>query len=511
MLRKKKPRDKFIEGARRHGPGVATELAGLVPVLGPVVTGGKLVVGAGKAFWNYIRRLPKVLNNRDELYGAGLSMLKDGQESIIAVNTVAKEDAPNFIDKEGCEYEQEYFAQLFRVVQRNRYGIGSTLPLLRYMDLNDVQKCEEAISLLLYGRGVTIRESDIPIEFLIRDQKEVLLGFPHDDKLEHGVLIRDNGNICATLTKWIEAQIESSPNPAGFTDPRELVSRIKEIRTDERISHSSLIRAVSWLEELQIKDLFGFTKEAFDGWVNFYSNLYDEESCKHCYKHLADYIKKHSREKKRKPTLLDCGCAHGFGANILTEDGIEYWGVDVSDALIGKANDRGKGKFVTGDVVRLLLESKEVRDFPDKFDIIACQGNTFDFFLGDLQKWFVLTLFKSRLKEGGLLFFTQYTFDRDEAESPREVPGYFEPTPEKFSYRLVWKGDFLQVNVYRQQEYKGYVIQHPTSLEWLKTTCRALGFEYMKDTSEHWGDWFNPRGAERPYDAYVFKLTKPEA
>jgi hypothetical protein len=506
MIRKKKPKNKLLEGARSLGPMVVIEAISIkIPGIGLAVAGGKKL----RKWW---RGLPKVLN-RDELYEIGLRILKDGRESIIAVNTVAKEDAPNFIFDKDSEYQKEYFAQLFSVVQRNRHGIGRQLPITRYMDLNDVQKCEEAISLLLYGSGITIRESAIPIEFLIRDKEEVLLGFPQDNKLEHGVLIKDNRDVCATLTQWIETQIQTSPNPSGFTDPRELVRRIKDIRNTngKPTSDSSLIWVVSWLEELGIEDLFGSTINAFDDFAGWYSNLYvEDDRCRHCYKCLADYIKIHSNERKRKPTLLDCGCAHGFGANILTEDGIEYWGVDVSDAMIKKAKDRKeKGNFVTGDVVRILLDSKDVRGFPEKFDIIACQGNTFDFFFGDLQKWFVLTLFKSRLKEGGLLLFTQHTFSRDEPSVTRELPANF--GRDTITYRPVWKGDFLQVNVGREQGAVGSVLQHPTPLDWLEKACHALGFVLMKDTREHWGEWFKPGGAEHPYDAYAFKLTKLEA
>ena len=154
---------------------------------------------------NFLRHTPKVLT-KDEVYERGLSILKRGTKSILVVNTVGKEGAQKYVLHWGHDYQKEYFEELFRIVQKNRHGVGGKLPIARYTNLNDRQKCEEAISLLMYGSDVEIYHSTIPIEFLIRDEEEVLLGFPVNNELTHGVQLSKARDVCATLRRWIEDQ-----------------------------------------------------------------------------------------------------------------------------------------------------------------------------------------------------------------------------------------------------------------------------------------------------------------
>lgn len=504
---KKNPSNKYLTIVRKLIPEGIKEFINYTTIF-PV---GDIV----KAATSYLSSAPKVLN-RDELYERGLRMLRRGKTHIVAVNTVAKEDSQNYILSENNHYEKDYFEQLLRIVQKNRHGISATLPVRRYMDLNDVQKCEEAISLLLYGSDIEIYDSAIPIEFLIRDDEEVLLGFPEGNELSHGVQLR-NKSVCATLNKWIESQSGSRQQPTsarvGFKDPPKIASCIEDKRREngKPILDDSLIHAIDVLERMKIEDPLDATKKSFDDFISWYPNLYDETACKSFYHHLATYAKKHTRSA---PSFLDCGCAHALGADILTMDGIKYWGVDASEALLEKAKQKlwnTGAKLIAGDIVKVLLESKGGPKgsprLPNKFDVIACQGNTFDFFLGDLQKWFVLTLFKSRLKNGGILFLTQKSFTKGESKVERALPRN-DGGIDIITYDLDWKGDFVKLDVEFEGHCVGSVIQHPTMTDWLEKACRTLGFVRMEDTEDHWPNWFGPRGAKHPYDAYVFRLEE---
>src|SRR5438067_4948421 len=164
-----------------------------------------LVSDVALGLTNYLRHTPKVLS-KDEIYELGQKMLQRGTKSIVVVNTVGKEGAQKYVLHWGHEYQKDYFEQLFRTVQKNRHGVGDKLPLARYTNLNDRQKCEEAISLLMYGSDVEIYHSTIPIEFLIRDEEEVLLAFPVNNELTHGVQLSKARDVCATLRRWIEDQ-----------------------------------------------------------------------------------------------------------------------------------------------------------------------------------------------------------------------------------------------------------------------------------------------------------------
>src|SRR5205807_5052641 len=120
-------------------------------------------------------------------------------------------------------------------------------------------------------------------------------------------------------------------------------------------------------------------QKAFNTFYNWYPYLYEGEQYGHCYQTLAQYVK---RTTNRHPTLLDVGCAHGLGAEILNDNGIRYWGVDVSEALIQKAKERERHEtFVVADMIKVLLNyggynrwlgrGKQPLTIPGELDVIA--------------------------------------------------------------------------------------------------------------------------------------------
>lgn len=511
------PPNKYLRHARKLVPEVIKEAVNYVvfPYVGDVVRG----------FTSYFRNSPKVLD-KDGLYENGVLMLKRARRSIVVVNTVGFEDSQNYVLDWGHKYQKEYFEELFRIVQKNRHGIGSSLKIDRYMDLNDIQKCEESISLLLYGRNIVIHDSTIPMEFLIRDDEEVLLGFPDENVLSHGFKLRGQ-SVAQKLNRWISIQsmsgrrvAEHSPPegqaatsvppaaPAGFTEPQQLGRHIREKREQNRkpISDYSLIHALGLLEGMGVENPLDATKKAFDGFIDWYPDLYDQSACEFCYKALATYIKDHIQVDS--PTFLDVGCAHGLGAEVLDMQGIIYWGVDASETLLARARQRlprRSNNFIADDMIKILLaRSKNSNGLPSKLDVIACQGNTFDFFLGDLQKWFALTLFKSRLRSNGILFMTQKSFTKGETRVERKLPA--PGGIDTIVYDLEWRGDFVRIDVKIDEKHLGSVIQHPTDPQWLEDTCRKAGFKRLTDAQSNLPAWFGPRGGS-PYEVYVFQLT----
>ena len=529
--------NELVKRVRQWTPTVVRELVSRY-------SGVPLAYDLVEAATNLLRHTPRVLT-KDGLYKRGLTMLKRASNSIVVVNTVTKEDAQNYVLDWGHPYQKQYFEELFRIVQKNRHDIGTPLHIMRFTDLNDVQKCEEAISLLLYGSNVEIYDSAIPIEFLIRDTEEVLLGFPENDELSHGVQLKRSKNVCATLNKWImdqtssihsvppepvreaesgavvEVKYSSPPTPSGggFTDAQAIAQRIREKRQVNKkvIGDHSLLHAMDLLAKMNVDNPISATQQAFDEFYDWYPNLYDENKCEYPYKALANYVKKLTL--KGNPTFLDVGCAHGLGSEFLDMEGVEYWGIDVSTVLIEKAQHKllhRSKNFMVGDMVKLLLKPGMSRYFdvsrrgsssplPNKVDVIACQGNAFDFFLGDLQKWFALTLFKSRLKERGLLFLTQRSFAKTESRVERKLPA---PggTVDTIVYNLEWSGDFVKLDVQIEDKPIGSVIQHPTDPAWLQRTCVNVGFKAI-DTKHDLPEWFGPRGG-KPYQVFAFQLAQ---
>src|SRR5207248_1294019 len=138
-------------------------------------------------------------------------------------------------------------------------------------------------------------------------------------------------------------------------------------------------------DSMENKDPVAATKAAFDNFKDWHPDLYDESECEYCYKALAEYVKILTR--KNNPVFLDVGCANGLGAEILHENGIRFWGVDVSGALLKKAKSHSRHEmFIERDMIDVLLRpgkdfrgKGEYSHLPDELDVIACQGNTFDF------------------------------------------------------------------------------------------------------------------------------------
>jgi len=357
--------------------------------------------------------------------------------------------------------------------------------------------------------------------------------------LSHGVKLWSR-DVCATLNKWIQDQsgVAQRQEPAleasdtketlivigansapksekAFTDPQEIGERVRQKRVAgaNPIPDHSLIHALELLAQIRTKDPIDATKQAFDRFHDWYPHIYEGEDYRRCYKALAKYVR--DLTHKQHPTFLDVGCAHGLGGEILNDNGLRYWGVDVANVLIQKAREEGRHEtFIVDDMVKVLLERNHAKHvfgtdhgstyLPDELDVIACQGNTFDFFLGDLQKWFALTLFKSRLMPKGILFVTQRSFTKGEKKVERKliIPGG-EAT---ITYDLDWRGDFVKLDVHFGEQHLGSVIQHPTNTKWLVETGEKAGFELL-DTAEDLGKWFGPRGGQ-PYKILMFRLKK---
>jgi predicted TPR repeat methyltransferase len=521
-MKKKKRPSKTARLIRRFVPHVAREVVNdhTIPFTYETVTGVA----------HYFRFHPKVLD-REGVYDRGVEMLRHAKRTVVTVNTIRKEHSQAYVLHSGHDEQKRYFEELFGIVQKNRHKVGDSLIVIRYTNLDDEQKLEEAISLLLYGSDVQIYQSKIPIEFLIRDDEEVLLGFAENNELTYGIKLWNRG-MCASLNRWIQTQsgvlptdltenskkeLNSQSLPTrqrAFVDAQGIAARVHEQQqiTGDTVPDRSLVHALDLLAKIESNNPIEATKQAFDMFGDWYSALYQDTDYPHCYKSLADYLKQHLNNQHL--TFLDVGCAHGTGSETLVNNGFQYWGVDLSEKLIRKAQEEGKhGKFIVDDMIRVLLDRKTRGFFsrgkspyglPDELDVIACQGNTFDFFLGDLQKWFALTLFKNRLRPNGILLVTQRSFTKEETQVERTVPG--PDGPVTVSYNLEWSGDFVKVNVRIGDKFLGSVIQHPTPTTWLVDRCEEAGFNIL-DPKESLPKWFGPSGSRNPYTVFLFQAS----
>jgi hypothetical protein len=512
--------------AYKHRAPIFDEIAGQilrVPFAGPIIRRTYLTV----------RLWPRIVPDKIGLMNDGVRLLKAAKRQITVASTLASEDLPIFLNEspEENEARRKYYEELFSTVHRNRLNLRRPRPLVirRFMDLTDMHKCEEAMALLYYGSDIEIHHSTVPLEFLNMDDELLLLGFPAGEQLLSGIRLYDR-KMCEAVSRWLvehergaqknlrgnkkpeRSAIDDTQQPQSslqFTRPSELAAFVREhdlVQTHYRkqrkfkdYENSLLINAAELLGDEAPSQICA---RAFDSFSRWYPHLYDQEASYGRYEALAHFI--YRKIDSSSPTFLDCGCAHGEGAKVLHDHGIQYWGVDVSEELIKEAEvKQHPARFVACDAMTALLNQRG-RDLPKKFDVIACQGNTFDYFLGPAQKWFVLSLFKKNLNKGGLLFFTGAVFDKRKPQDTRQVPSRFDGPPREVLFDFKWSGDYAQIDVKFEGKSQGSVVVHPTDRGFLERELQKLGFKYLKKNDHKLFDWYGPRGSN-PYYVYVFQ------
>jgi|GEM_PF-6772480 len=480
--------------------------------VGPFITRFFDVI-LGKMLPYWARRV-RNCDTRDELYAVGREMLESARNDVTTVSTIRGEhpSAPS-----ANKIVREYFIELCRIVYRNRLHPSKTTNIVRYSNLKDAARCHEALSLLYYGAGVTIRHSEVPIEFVTTDGEKALIGFPGANGLFGGFRSWDPQK-CLTLASWVTAYC--SADYAATTSPHALAAQIEELRAvSGQPEHDSdcLCQVAKVLKTESVVKACG---EMFDQTSDWIDGIYDPSDVQTYYSALAQAVR-YRRGSEMNLSFLDVGCGTALGVNELKKHDFSYWGLDVSEPMIAKARDHlgdpvgwspKAGHTPRFNVFRcdaigaLLGVDPRAKDFiraaPKKFDVIACQGNSFDSFIGPIQKELALYLFDQRLHEKGYLVFTGGEFSNGAPSVERKpIVGGMERS---IQYEFDWAGEYCRLNVKTGGHMlETSVVMHPCRREWLTRLLGTLGYEPVDPVAfpvRH----VTPRGGQRYY-TWVFQ------
>ena len=135
-------------------------------------------------------------------------------------------------------------------------------------------------------------------------------------------------------------------------------------------------------------------KKAFEASAEVYDLLYKDKN----YNEEVEFIKQFFKEQKNSsPKVLELGCGTGNYLEILSKEGFEVTGVDISEEMLKIAGKKCNCKLIQSDLVDLKLN--------EKFDICLVMFDVLGYITKneDLEK--VLTKINQHLNEGGLLIF----------------------------------------------------------------------------------------------------------
>lgn len=447
----------------------------------------------------------RVWDTRDQLYEQGLKMLRDAQENITVVSTMPEEGLPFNPCKSVADPQvRDYFIELHTIAYRNLLNSDGRKEtrLIRHTNLLDPNKWHEAFSLLYYGKGVEIWNSSLPVEFLTVDEESVLIGFPSlEGALSNGISLYKAKN-CKAMVNWVESHDSRSD---VFRTPGELAEQVKQLmnETNKKADESCLFHIADKVPSMSAPSKC--CAEQFDRISRWYPDLYeaDEINRKRFYGELADQLTGVYKLPGRF-SFLDIGCGPAFGARELIDKGVQYYGMDVSEKMIGLASkDKIENIYHCDAIGALMGIDPSAGDFrrkigTKKFNVIACQGNTFDLFLGPVQKSLALFLFDRYLENKGVLLFTGDMFSENELIVPRALRSG------TMHYELEWYNkQYFKINVMIDGKKDSEVMHHQTSLGWLTRFLGYLGYEKVNDDYGIRG--FNPSGGQRLYYVWIFQ------
>jgi len=451
---------------------------------------------------NMVRRWkmkPEVMRDRSDLYRKGAALLAGSRRTVTTVSTIRDEEFPSRPGKSLADpHIRDYYISLHRVAYMSRLD-GERVKLLRYADVLDPDKCQEAISLLYYGSGVEIIPSTVPVEFLSVDGQSILIGFGGSDRLFGGFIVSDP-ELSKAMSGWIRSH--GNPDREAIKSPIALAEYVKSQGRDH--GPSCLCNIVA---ELGDEKPSRNHSAGFDEVSTWYYDLYAQVTAGHFYEPLANAIRKKLREPERKLTFLDIGCATGFGALELTKSGFGYWGLDSSARMLGKAPKDQGPRFCECDAIGALMgvdpqAKRFYRERSRTFDVIACQGNTFDYLLGPVQKALALFLFDATLPPGGLLLFTGA-----DLTNPTPLPGQGQSSKTKrrigladVEYEMWPLGEYQRLVVTSPRGSTTFV-RHPCSLPWLRGFLKQMDYAEVDLGIE----WFAPGEHSEPYKLTAFQ------
>ena len=114
--------------------------------------------------------------------------------------------------------------------------------------------------------------------------------------------------------------------------------------------------------------------------------------------------------------ILDLACGSGRYMVAAARRGLEVWGVDLSDFLLGEAAGRGglQGRLVRADMRRLPFQSSA-------FDAVLCMFTSFGYFSVDMDNLLVLHEVSRVTKTGGTFLLDFLNADHHATLRPSET------------------------------------------------------------------------------------------
>jgi SAM-dependent methyltransferase len=407
---------------------------------------------------------PKTFNGAEELYSEGLRMIENAKEEIISLSTF--KNNPSLIpSKSQIEYKLALYKAFF--IPNN-----VDLNIVRYLDYSDWEKCTEAqtLKLLTNSNKFTIKNTKAPVELLMIDNKEVLIGFPGDgNDLYSGFLLKSD-EVCSNMKSWLETVGIEEGADDNF-----------ECTMDECLcSCNKWEDVITRHTNTNVHDCSFYSSKSigveFNKIAKIYNGLYDLETERLWKSGLARSISKKHLGNDIK--VLDLGCGTAINAKCFSDEKLKYVGVDISEDMITEAKKDNKG------FKNIVLKHVEITKFlysalasNEKYDVIMLLGNSFDFILGKFHKQIVLALSDSLLNDGGHLIFSGANIPPKDTRELRKIDN------KVFHYNLKGNGVYClnKVTDSAKNSYGEFIMQ-PVNYDFVFNTLEQLG-KYTKDST----------------------------
>lgn len=451
------------------------------------------------------------VNDRKKLYSIGHRILNRANRSISVFSTLRGEAPERDASDEVVHYRR---ALHLLAMQSNQFGSGSKISVERYVDLRDQHKANEALVLLLWGQNVKVRYSTFPIEILIRDGEELLMGFPSEGVLVAGIH-SSNASLIQAVESWISVHTRAESG-APITSPLRLVQKRCEM-LDAETSEDDLYAP---LEKLGVDDNYEESLRSTFDVFSSYRNLYGREVSRFYNGLRGELLHRFSREPSIQ--FLDCGCGPAIGCEELVGNSegnpkIVYIGVDLS----GEERFKKNQYIVIDNYISLVLEAslakhrmlrkkiartRKAIQLIQNLHMVAFQGNTFDYLLGYEQKEIVIRSLYDLIVPGGLLLVTGQSYFNNDGSLREEI---LSVDGKSLHIKVKWAGTFgkiLNHHMYpeRLRETLNGLYINPMKMQDLVQLMSNCGFSYFPGFER---EWFGPVDRE-PYYFKCFERTK---
>jgi SAM-dependent methyltransferase len=129
------------------------------------------------------------------------------------------------------------------------------------------------------------------------------------------------------------------------------------------------MQANSTVQDYWVNELGG---DLYDNWINWFS--YNEPA-----NTIAQIIRKFTKIRKSKISILDCACGTGNPSIALNKMGFDVISSDGSIKMIEKAVENARREQINLNIIKMPVLWNEMASFfsDRKFDVVICTGNSF--------------------------------------------------------------------------------------------------------------------------------------